>query len=213
MLVQGSKMQWSSKFSYVTDEIIKTGKYEVGLDFIKSLTKSSFISADIGANIGYYTLMLAQTSKHVYAYEPEIENFDYLKKNIYSNNYQNVTPQRLIIGDKDRQERLYLSKICTGMHRIYQSKYANNGTQDCLMRQLDNLIDHVDFIKIDVEGSEYSVLKGMPRLLETAQIILLEHDWEDNELQIDSNKTLNLLSNFTVYKHMGTPNLIAINNK
>jgi tRNA G37 N-methylase Trm5 len=49
---------------------------------------------DIGANIGYFTLLMARCvgpSGHVYAFEPEPKNFELLQHNVRRNNYANVT--------------------------------------------------------------------------------------------------------------------------
>jgi ABC-type sulfate transport system substrate-binding protein len=60
----------------------KYGIYEEGeTRFIQKSLKPSFTVVDIGANIGYYTLIMAGLAKHVYAFEPEPKNFEMLEKN------------------------------------------------------------------------------------------------------------------------------------
>ncbi len=141
--------------------------------FITKFVKPSFICIDIGANIGYYTLIMARRAKHVYAFEPEPNNFEILKKNITINNITNATLYNKAVSDTNGMITLYLCDLNYGMHRIYPSRWCNGKIQVESVR-LDDIIDDADFIKMDIEGSEFSALKGMKRLLEKGVSILME---------------------------------------
>src|SRR5262249_36832247 len=59
---------------------------------------------DIGANIGYYTLLFARAvgpAGRVFAFEPEPENFDLLRQNVRSNGYENVRMENLAVADEN----------------------------------------------------------------------------------------------------------------
>ena len=69
---------------------------------------------DIGANYGSYTLIastLVGNDGKVYAFEPELGNYDILVKNIEMNGCTNVTPIRKAVSNKQGKVRLYVDKI------------------------------------------------------------------------------------------------------
>ena len=73
------------------------------IECLKQLIKEGDTVVDLGANIGYYTLILAQLvgkSGHVYAFEPEPSNFEILSKNVKENKHDNVTLVQKAISDK-----------------------------------------------------------------------------------------------------------------
>jgi FkbM family methyltransferase len=146
--------------------------YETGI--VKSIVTKDDIVLDIGANVGYFTILLASLAKHVYAFEPEPDNFDQLKKN--TNMLRNVTAYNVAISDRNGFAYLHLCPTDNGMHRLYESKWCKNGgveevhtwTIDDFMIHKVTIHDHhkIKFVKIDVEGFEYRVLQGMRRVLQ-----------------------------------------------
>jgi len=167
-------MEWSDDFSYVTNSLKQYGYYEKTLKELKSLVKPDFIAVDIGANIGYFTLMLAQLCQQVYSFEPHPTNFKFLQRNVELNNYKNAILYQKAVSEKSGKTKLYISNQCTGMHRIYPSKYCTEQTVDVETVRLDDIIEQADFVKMDVEASEYGVLKGMERLLKNVKVIIME---------------------------------------
>ena len=131
------------------------------------------IVVDVGANIGLHTLNMAKivgNTGQVFAFEPDPSNFEILEKNVKINNYQNIILEQKAVGDKNGRTTLYQSDH-PGMHRIFpQTKQAKCQVQ-VELTSLDkyfidsNLTDKINFIKIDVEGLEFSVLKGMKNIL------------------------------------------------
>lgn len=164
--------------SALDDQIVKHGIIQ---DWIATklgeFINESGIVLDIGANAGLLTLPFAK--KHVpkgkvYAFEPDMENYKQLEKNIELNVLSNAIPQfialqddssikeieffhrRAIDGDKLTNRGLStLEKI--SLHNV-SSDTVQCLTIDQFVKQ--NKLHTVDFIKIDVEGSEYRVLKG-----------------------------------------------------
>jgi len=142
-------------------------------DYIKKEIKEGDIVFDIGANIGYYTLLFAKlvgNTGKVFAFEPDPTNFAILKKNIETNGYQNVTLIQKAISDKTAKIRLYLCNYNNGMHRIYDSTFCDDSVEIESVR-LDDFLDSIvfdsmiNFIKIDVEGAEFESLQGMKSIL------------------------------------------------
>lgn len=140
-------------------------------DVFKSLLKKGMRVADIGANLGYYTLMAAKAvgrQGQVFAFEPEPENFSLLARNIQANNFQNVETVNLAVTNKVGQEKLFFSDEHRGDHRIYdpgdkrKTLTVSSTSLDSFFQ--DNL--RLDVIKIDVEGAEGIVFAGMKKIIE-----------------------------------------------
>lgn len=129
--------------------------YEDGYEFpisshFRSLLKPDIRVVDVGASLGYYTLLAAKRAGAVMAFEPNPFRFKYLLKNAQINDWKNVRVYNLFVSDCDSPEK----KTVT----------------------LDTVANGAKVIKIDVEGMELQVLKGMKRLLsEGVQIICELH--------------------------------------
>lgn len=134
---------------------------------VKKHIRKDDVVIDIGANIGYYTLLFAkmvgETGK-VIAFEPDPTNFELLKKNVSINNYQNVTLVQKAVAESKKQVKLFLCEENKGMHRIYPSLCCNNSI-DIETMSLDDFLssynDKITFIKMDIEGAEFMALRGM----------------------------------------------------
>jgi len=143
--------------------------FEVNL--IEKIVKKGDNVLDIGANIGFYTLILARLvgkTGRVYAFEPEKNNFNLLKKNVEISNYKNIILINKAVSNKTGKIKLYLCQDNLADHRIYD--FDNKGkVTEVESIQLDDYFkdykEKINFIKIDVEGAEISVLKSMENLL------------------------------------------------
>ena len=147
--------------------------------------KEGDVVLDIGANIGYYVLIESQLvgkNGKVYAAEPVRSNFELLKKNVQLNNLKNVSAFQFAFGEKDAKSEIYVtdkSNLCA------MNKDAVGGkilfTQEVPMQTVDTFFKDKappDFIRMDVEGYEYQVIKGMAKTLKSNVKILIElHPW------------------------------------
>lgn len=174
---------------YVSISLAKHGLYEKTItDYIfENLVPNSSV-LDIGANIGYYTLIMAKlvgTQGNVFAFEPEPSNFKILSKNIKINNYTNVNAEKFILSEHDGKTKLFLSNSDPGSHKIFPSN--NTDERNIIVDSISvdsyfkkhSIDPHIiNFIKMDVEGSEFSVLKGMKTILDKKNDlkIILEYD-------------------------------------
>jgi FkbM family methyltransferase len=126
---------------------------------------------DIGANIGYFTLLFAQKAGptgRVYAFEPSPENFALLKKNVEVNGYGNVTLVNKAVSDRTQTIKLYVSKTNLGDHHIYDTGDGRESVDiECV--RLDeffpNLPTNISVVKVDVQGAEFQVMRGAGALL------------------------------------------------
>jgi len=172
--VQGSKMFLDPGDSL---NLSINGVYgELDTKIIREEIHEGDIVIDVGANIGYYTLIFAQLvgkSGKVIAFEPEFKNFEILKKNVEINNYNNVILEPKIVSEKCGKMKLYFSdsdivghQIMTGIGvkgNIKNFVEVESVTLDDYMKKL-NLDEKVNFIKIDVEGAESKVLEGSTKI-------------------------------------------------
>jgi len=165
---------------YISQELFFNGIYSMESDLIKlfhSILQEGMIVLDIGAHIGYYTLQTAVRvgcRGEVHAFEPVSNTFAYLKKNILLNKFTNVFINRYIVHDHRGSEKIFINdENNTGKSSVIKA-YGNIDrrveTVECIT--IDDYVSqkglsNIDLVKIDVEGNELSVLKGMKQLLKT----------------------------------------------
>lgn len=139
---------------------------------VKEIVKDGNNVLDIGANIGYYSLIFSKlvgARGRVFAFEPDPENFNLLKKNIAVNQCKNVALEQKAISDKGGKIRLYMHGSNKAGHRTYDSRDGCRSIEVEAISVDDyfkNFNKKVDFIKMDIEGAEWLALKGMKSFLE-----------------------------------------------
>ena len=140
-----------------------------------SLINENDIVMDIGASIGYYTILAAKRARKVYAFEPLPFAYKRLIENININHYNNVEAIQLGISDKSSIKTLHVPKVgITGS--TYSKMVTSNRVIDVDIKTipLDSLEVQPNLIKIDVEGAEVDVLKGMTNILNKGTTIICE---------------------------------------
>lgn len=134
---------------------------------MKKHIKKGDIVLDIGANIGFYTVLFSKwvgETGRVYAFEPDKTNFKILKLNVKKNNCKNVILYNLAVYSKNKTLNFYLSPKL-GEHSLIPEFYTK--ITKVKVATVDSLIKtKIDFIKMDIEGSEAHALKGMKKLIE-----------------------------------------------
>jgi len=141
--------------------------------------QKDMVVIDVGANIGVVTQYLRDFSKKVYAIEPSSEHFEALKKNKEFNKWDNVEVFNAAIADKDGEMTLNTNDANKTCHSLTLD-YGQGGEKvktiafDTFFK--DNKIDHVDFMKFDVEGAEDMILrsKGFIKIAPKVQSIEVE---------------------------------------
>lgn len=138
--------------------------------FLKYVSEG-FTVLDIGANIGIHTLFLAKIvgdSGKVIAFEPIKRIYEQLKKSIAINDFQNIVLNNYALGDRQTNAKINILKENMGGSSIYNNKDTKFDSEENIMiKVLDNLnLPRIDFIKMDVEGYEWNVIKGAKNLLE-----------------------------------------------
>ena len=142
---------------------------------IKKIIHEGDVGIDLGANIGYFTILMANlvgTSGKIFSFEPAPQNFEILQKNIKQNHLENVISEQSAIGDIDGKIKLYLSNTNAGWHKVFPTQFVDYEVSDknidVKICSLDKeFIDKkIDFIKMDIEGYEWNAIKGGKKILE-----------------------------------------------
>ncbi|OUD15003.1 FkbM family methyltransferase [Thioflexithrix psekupsensis] len=169
-LVQGHKMYLDDKDSL---NLAQFGVYEADeVAVVRSHVRPGDTVLDIGANIGYYSLIFAQLvgeKGKVYAFEPDPSNFALLCQNIALNGYSNIEPINKAVNNHNGLITLHLCDDNRGMHRVYSSVCCGEEQVTVESVCLDDFFaefkGNIDFIKMDIEGAEYTAIQGMQQLL------------------------------------------------
>jgi FkbM family methyltransferase len=137
-------------------------------EVLKKYLKKDSVVVDIGACIGTLTIPLSKLAKEVHAFEPELHNLSYLRRNIEANKCKNITIHPLALGSKKGKVTLAQPDTTSiGSGTII-------GTGDISMVTLDSLNISPHVIKVDVEGFEPKVFEGAKKTLEHWPIIYFE---------------------------------------
>jgi len=127
---------------------------------------------DVGANVGQYTLRLAecvQTYGRVLAFEPVPETFGYLANNVVSSGYRNITLFNAACSSDAGVFSMVVPSFESGLSNHYQSHISRSSDGDfCVLGlRLDALgiKERISLIKIDAEGHDYQVLLGAREVL------------------------------------------------
>lgn len=141
--------------------------------FLSQLNNESVV-VDVGANIGYYTILAAKVVKKVYAIEPDKKCFEILKKNVKENNLDNVVLINKAASDK--REKKYLVR---DEENLGNSRISNKKGSVIMTNTLDNILVNeqiISLIKIDTQGWEPEVILGAKKVIKKHRpIMFLEY--------------------------------------
>lgn len=162
---------------YLRDEtdlwgFLQNNEYEPQeTELVKKIVKPDMVCLDIGANIGYYSILMGKLGAEVYAYEPEPTNFELLQKNVKENNLDRVNCKNYALSPSSKNDTLYLCDASHGMHRMFKSRFCDKSIK---VNIASIHPDHdCDFVKIDVEGSEKDVLQVLYGCIQNKRPIML----------------------------------------
>jgi len=139
---------------------------------------------DVGAHIGKYTIPIAKIVGEnglVIAVEPHPINYKTLLENIRLNGLKNVIALNIAAWSENRKMTLFIGDK-TSLHST--KKDFGRGSIIVNAKALDNVlnelkVERVNWIKIDVEGAEFEVLKGLQNTLRKQRPTLIVEIWEE----------------------------------
>ena len=159
---------------YISHDIQQSGAYEpYESSLFASLVRPGARVVDVGANIGWYSLVAASSGAgSVIAIEPETANVGLLRSNITANGLQSVVLVQELALARERRSgaRLWLSSDNLGDHRLTHED--GRRSQRCEVATLDTVVEStlgadfaIDVLKSDTQGMELEVLRGAERTL------------------------------------------------
>ncbi|MCJ8282345.1 MAG: FkbM family methyltransferase [Rivularia sp. ALOHA_DT_140] len=183
----------NSKFG--TELFLKNGSVDWGSEayLMKYLDKQkSFL--DIGANIGYYSLLVSPYCRSIYAFEPDLRSIPALKKNAEKVDNITIIQEAVYSEVGEMQFDITRSPELSGLN--IKSKQSANYI-NVKVNTLDNFANkHPDLtitaIKTDVEGADTEVLLGGKNLIEQQQPLILSEAFPDSRV-LKFAKELNYL--------------------
>jgi FkbM family methyltransferase len=153
-------------------DFVRQGTWEPYMcDLFRKSLRPGMNVLDIGANIGYYTLMSARAGARVHAFEPDARNLHYLFRNLHTNRLTgNVTIVKKAISDAVGTDYFYEHEGLLESS-LYSSLATGTATSvECTtVDEYVGLDLHIDLIKMDIEGAELRALRGMERFISRSE--------------------------------------------
>jgi FkbM family methyltransferase len=174
---------WLAGKSALDDEFIRDGFEDTELSFVKRLLRPGMTVLDAGAHHGLYTLLASKCvgrRGRVIAVEPSRRERTRLRLHLRVNFCRNVTVQSCALGNARGEADLFLVEGREDWCNSLRAPQVDGRTVtvpvgvervDDVLEQLG--IAHVDFMKLDVEGGELSLLEGASRTLVTSRPVIL----------------------------------------
>ena len=121
--------------------------------------------ADIGANLGLHSIILSLCGFQVEAYEPDPDHYKKLINNLGLNNINTCTEHEAAVSDKDGMMQFVRVLGNTTSSHLAGAKanpYGELEHFDVTVKEVRAIAERVDLFKIDAEGHEAVILKGLP---------------------------------------------------
>lgn len=199
---------WIQKVIYETNNFYEI----VMLEDVKNRIRKGSVIIDIGANIGNHTIFFSKIcdAKKVYAFEPQKNIFEILKKNVEINEVDNIVELYNMGVGKEHifANVMVLDRNNYGMSRLNKTEKGNIEI-DSLDYLLMNKVAEVDAIKIDVEGMELEVLEGAKNIINKFKPLIYIEAGTDEEFKSVS-EFLNYLYYKPLCKFNATPTYLFI---
>lgn len=169
---------------WYVDEAFEASVFEAQL-------RPGMTALDLGANVGFYTLLargvVGETGR-VAAFEPFPRSAELIEASVAENGYTNVAVVRAAAAERDGRATLHLSPNFASEHSLLDIPHGaappEGPTLEVDVVTVDTALERawgsrrVDFVKMDVEGSEWRVLEGMRGVLaESPRLTLMTEFW------------------------------------
>lgn len=210
----GFKIYFGKEDVGLASFLVTNSDYETETrEVIEGILKSGDVFVDLGANIGFFTLIAARIvgeKGRVYAFEPTPGTRDILVKNVQENGFcSRVTIEKDAISESSGKAR-----FCVNALSEYNS-ICEDGAEENLIEVntisldeyfLKDRFDKIDLIKMDIEGQEMAALRGMERLNnenENLKIIFEYHKEVMNNCNVSGSDIFTLLQGYGFNRFTG----------
>ena len=174
---------WLAQKSALDDDLIHEGFEDAELAFVQTFLRPGMTVVDVGAHHGLYTLLASKRvgrAGRVISFEPSPRERKRLRRHLLVNRCRNVVVQSCALGEERREADLFLVEgredWCNSLRepqiddRTVKVRVQVERVDDVLARLG---IGRVDFIKLDVEGGELSLLEGAGGTLAASRPVIL----------------------------------------
>lgn len=180
---------------FVTDYKIKSKviineikDYTMMLNLVKKMDKSKLV-LDVGANCGMFSIPAEKYGYSVLSVEPLSINVSLLEKNKDANSCKNMQILKFALFDSDTTKEIFIPYCSDNASfdkevAISNMNSKNYITEEVVCKKLDTFLlenptCNIGLIKIDVQGFEMNVLKGMSNFLESVKDLTIIIEWDE----------------------------------
>lgn len=205
------KLSFPPGFDYVRQDFERYGYWEKRTtDYIRKNLLPGQTFYDIGANVGYFSILAERLGAKVVAFEPSSVNRKYLLKNLKENGCTDFTIDNHALSNTIGRMKLYTGKT-PGEHSLKNNYHNASGYEDVEVDTLDSLIySEPDMIKMDIEGAEREALEGAQSILNTKRpLTLILEDWDNK----NTDWLIDKYGFHLVTTDRGSGNRILVKNK
>ena len=182
---------------FMEELIYNNNKFEPQVsDLIRKHGNKNNVFIDVGSNVGYHSLYASSLFKKVIAFEPVPEVFRQFKKSIKLNGFRNVSAYNLACSSKNGKSYIHFKNGAHGGAALRKRK-----TSHCISINtvsLDNFLKKyrhkIGLIKIDVEGHEFHVIKGMEKIIKKRKPVIIMEFIPDLLNKTKPNQDIRLLN-------------------
>lgn len=166
---------------------------------IKNLQKGdTFI--DVGAHIGFFSLLaekLVGLAGKIYSFEPSTRTFEMLIKN--TKNFPNIYLKNVVCSDNNELISFYEFPLLYSEYNSFNiEQYRNEAWfihNQPTKKMIESVVlgnvlpkENIKIVKIDVEGAEFKVLKGMKNLIESKTIKYFAMEYLNDNRDVSNHK-------------------------
>jgi FkbM family methyltransferase len=157
---------------WIPQDIFLLGEFEPATTtVVKILLERGDRVVDVGANIGYFSLLFSQCvgeQGQVHSFEPVPQLASMLQSNAALNRFSQITLNRVALSDHEGQAHFYVGPDDnSGLSSLRQPR-SSSASLDVELKKFDGIFspdENIALIKIDVEGAELAVVRGMDAYL------------------------------------------------
>jgi FkbM family methyltransferase len=178
-----SKRMYYEKAQHLNFLFVNKISYEPEIwNNIEGFLNESSLVFDIGGNIGQYAMKFSEkidNKGRVISFEPDFKNFSFLQFNSAINQCKNLTCLNIGLGKKQESKTFFRDTETGGRMGSFNEIFVGNkykGFNDIVeVDTFQNMVEIFgvpDFVKIDVEGFEYSVLEGVKQFNKETKFLI-----------------------------------------
>lgn len=174
------------------------GGYALGrVSEICEVVEEGNVVVDVGANIGYFTALLANLvgpRGRVYAFEPDPRNIELLQHTIKRNGWTHVIAERKAVSNKAGNFLLYQARSWAANAITPTEHVSSVNVQVVTLDEFLSDEDHIDFVKMDMDGSEPLAIQGMTELIRRSPRLHVLAEYEPGNLKRYLNNPLDFIT-------------------